>query len=70
MYLSIYVRRDCVDPCSCGINAQCFVSNHKPVCYCPEGFTGNPEIECVPGMMFIRAHGIVRNHLNVVHFTV
>ena len=42
-------NRDCVDPCNCGTNAQCYVNNHKPVCYCPEGFTGNPEVGCVPG---------------------
>ena len=42
-------NRDCVDPCNCGINAQCYVTNHKPVCFCPEGYTGNPEVECVKG---------------------
>ena len=42
-------NRDCVDPCNCGTNAQCYVNNHKPVCYCPVGFTGNPEVACVPG---------------------
>ena len=42
-------NRDCVDPCNCGTNAQCFVANHKPVCFCPEGYTGNPEVECVKG---------------------
>ena len=42
-------NRDCVDPCNCGTNAQCYVRDHKPVCYCPVGFTGNPEVGCVPG---------------------
>ena len=36
----------CVDPCNCGINAICQVINHKPLCYCPPGYSGNPEIEC------------------------
>ena len=42
-------NRDCVDPCNCGTNAQCFVNNHKPVCFCPEGYTGDPEVGCVKG---------------------
>ena len=36
----------CVDPCNCGINAECSVINHKPLCYCPAGYSGNPEVEC------------------------
>ena len=36
----------CVNPCQCGINAECTVINHKPLCYCPPGYSGNPEIEC------------------------
>ena len=42
-------NRDCVDPCNCGTNAQCKVANHKPVCLCPEGYTGDPEVKCVKG---------------------
>ena len=42
-------NRDCVDPCNCGTNAQCKVTNHTPVCLCPAGFTGNPEVQCVEG---------------------
>ena len=36
----------CVNPCQCGINAECTVINHKPLCYCPPGYSGNPEVEC------------------------
>ena len=36
----------CVDPCNCGVNCECNVINHKPLCYAPAGFSGNPDIEC------------------------
>ena len=42
------VNQRCTDPCpgSCGINAQCHVLNHLPVCTCMEGFTGDPFTQC------------------------
>lgn len=38
----------CKDPCigACGINSLCQTVNHKPVCSCPIGFTGNARIQC------------------------
>lgn len=44
------IREKCKDPCpgSCGVNAQCNVFNHVPVCTCPEGFTGDPFSSCHP----------------------
>lgn len=36
----------CRNPCNCGVNAECRINNHKPVCSCLEGFDGNPEIQC------------------------
>merc|ERR1712088_574813 len=41
----------CKDPClgpnsSCGSNAQCKVSNHGPVCSCPDGYQGDPLSQC------------------------
>lgn len=40
----------CRDPCpgSCGVNARCTVVNHTPTCICPEGFTGDSFIICLP----------------------
>lgn len=40
----------CRDPCpgSCGINANCRVEKHHPVCTCNHGLTGNPVIRCFP----------------------
>ncbi len=37
----------CKDPCACGLNANCQVINHRPICTCNPNFYGNPEIECV-----------------------
>lgn len=42
------VNTKCVDPCpgACGLNAECSVDNHSPVCYCLNGYTGNPSRMC------------------------
>lgn len=41
----------CRDPCACGTNAVCNVIDHKPICSCITGYDGNPDIECVPGIV-------------------
>ena len=44
------INRVCKNPCDCGQGAECFLSGHRPVCRCPEGTIGNPQIACVdPG---------------------
>lgn len=42
------INQHCRDPCpgSCGINAQCIVIHHNPVCSCPIGLIGNPFEHC------------------------
>lgn len=42
------VNTKCVDPCidNCGLNAECRVNFHSPVCYCLNGYTGNPTQIC------------------------
>lgn len=42
------IRQTCVDPCpgSCGVNAECKVISHTPQCYCINGYTGDPFIQC------------------------
>ena len=46
------MRFKCKDPCRepdpnvCGSGAQCEVKNHKPICSCPRGFTGDPFVSC------------------------
>lgn len=38
----------CRDPCigACGVNSLCRTINHNPICSCPSGFTGNPQVQC------------------------
>ena len=42
------IQNKCRDPCpgSCGLNAQCNVLNHVPICNCPEGYTGDAFVRC------------------------
>lgn len=41
----------CLNPCdqphTCGLNAQCLVTNHVKQCVCSPSFTGDPQKECV-----------------------
>lgn len=38
----------CQDPCPgvCGLNAECRVQNHSPVCLCLIGYEGDPSRSC------------------------
>lgn len=42
------VNQKCVNPCPepCGMNTDCRVINHSPVCFCKSGFTGDPFSRC------------------------
>lgn len=42
------INKKCQNPCfgSCGINADCTVLNHKPMCICASGFEGDPFTGC------------------------
>lgn len=42
------LNEKCSSPCPglCGINAQCTVVNHKPICSCFPGYTGDPSASC------------------------
>jgi hypothetical protein len=44
------VNRMCVNPCSCGPNAECKITDHYPICYCKPGYSGNPQVGCVKGL--------------------
>lgn len=50
------IQHKCKDPCPgvCGASAECRVINHSPICYCRNGFTGNPFTVCnpIPRMFF------------------
>lgn len=43
-------NQKCVDPCPglCGLNADCKVLNHSPICACKNQFTGDPFTRCFP----------------------
>ena len=39
----------CVDPCDCAENADCSPRNHRGICTCIPGYTGDPYgIRCTP----------------------
>lgn len=42
------INRKCADPCpgSCGVNAECRVVSHTPICLCQRGYTGDPFLYC------------------------
>lgn len=45
-------NQKCQDPCtgSCGLNAECRVINHNPVCTCASGYEGDPFRGCKRAM--------------------
>lgn len=47
------INRQCVPACaadrnSCGTNAVCYGINHRAICECSIGLSGNPHVACVP----------------------
>ena len=42
------IRNKCGNPCidTCGINADCRVINHNPICVCFPGYTGDALTQC------------------------
>lgn len=44
------INQKCKDPCvgACGVNAQCRAISHSPMCFCDNGFTGDPFSNCFP----------------------
>lgn len=42
------IRNKCVDPCvgTCGLNAQCIVAKHIPICSCLPNFIGDAFVSC------------------------
>ena len=42
-------NEQCTDPCQCARNADCSARNHKGICTCQPGFTGDPYgVACTP----------------------
>lgn len=44
------IKKRCQNPClqACGTNAECTVVSHTPICICPEGYTGDASMQCIP----------------------
>lgn len=44
------ILHKCRNPCvgTCGVNAECNVVNHLPICNCPRNTTGNAFVSCIP----------------------
>lgn len=44
------INQRCQNPCAernpCSANAECRVSQHRPICFCPEGWGGDPQRQC------------------------
>lgn len=44
------IHERCQNPCAdrnpCAGNADCRVSFHRPLCYCPSGWGGDPQVQC------------------------
>lgn len=43
------MNQKCKNPClgSCGVNAECRVVSHTPMCVCPNDYTGDPFTQCI-----------------------
>jgi hypothetical protein len=43
-------NRQCINPCAirdpCAASANCKVFNHQPICTCPDGYVGTPNVDC------------------------
>lgn len=66
------VNQKCMDPCpnSCGVNANCRIINHSPICFCNSGFTGDPFTACfrAPGMSCTSILNSVKIFIGVLYF--
>lgn len=42
------INQKCSDPCinACGLNAQCRTISHSPMCFCDNGYSGDPFTNC------------------------
>jgi hypothetical protein len=49
------ISRSCVNPCTtnnpCSSSARCSVTNHRALCTCPPGTTGDPYSSCSPSKL-------------------
>lgn len=55
------IDQRCKDPClgTCGLNTDCRVINHNPVCICTLGYNGDPFFGCVKEGTFKKSRDIL-----------
>lgn len=48
------INKKCQNPCEdvCGINTECKVINHSPICTCKFQYTGDPLSQCFRGKQY------------------
>lgn len=61
----------CVDPCpgACGINTECNVIAHTPICRCQDGLTGNPYSRCYEKSKYAVAFPFASHLTNICTFS-
>ena len=50
------IREKCQNPCfttTCGVNAECRVTRHRAICYCKQGYEGDPYRICEERKQYI-----------------
>jgi hypothetical protein len=65
-------RNRCIDPCpgTCGLNTECRVSNHIPVCSCKHSHTGDPYGSCRPIPVISKKHEVREFLRHILIYTV
>lgn len=61
----------CVNPCPspCGLNTNCVIVNHSPICSCMPGYSGDPFTICtlIPRKTVHRIHEELHFFLNPIN---
>lgn len=63
------INKKCGDPCpgSCGSNTRCETINHKAICACQPGFTGDPLVACFEMMSkFPKIHKCIYKKISIL----
>ena len=54
-------NEQCTDPCKCARNADCSARNHRGICTCQPGYTGDPYgVACTPSKNIIPNANLVK----------
>ena len=65
-------NRLCINPCAyddpCSANAFCKVLNHSPVCTCPDGYIGDPTVQCL--LRKYQCHHILQKSNSIISYKI